>query len=795
MSNTSAPELMSVLIASSLDCIICTDRNGHILEFNPAAEQTFGWTRAEVLGRRFYELIVPPAMRDIHVLLMAGFRPGQASTIVGRRQELPVVNRAGLQFIVELAITTVEYGGEHLFVAYLRDITSRRQAEQELQDACHRAEAASRAKSAFVAAMSHEVRTPLSALVGALQLLEDSALDREALRLVRIGQQSADLLTALVDEVLDFAKIEAGHLEVELVDFEPCRLLDSVVHVLASRVRQYRVELAIELDPAVPRWVRMGRNPLRQILLNLIGNAIKAAPEGEVLLRLEMAAPNWLQFAVADNGPGLSLEKQQLVFDEFADFNPGRLNGASGIGLGLAVCKRLVDCLGGRIRVASVPGQGCQFSVELPYLPANEVDGSASSLAGPDGDLAGRRVLLLADGFLAKHVGQQYAGWGAQVQHAATVAEALECLKAAKGAPYHLLLCDFRAEHLSGPLPLLLQRCRADAVPVAAVQNGGMHLAERSPAPGVDYWLTTPLLLNDLQHCLLPAGATRSAAPLARPRPQFQPLYGQQTAQRLRVLLAEDSQSNRLVLAELLRRRGCEVEVVTNGLEAVDSARTLGHDVVLMDIDMPEMDGVTALRMIRDGGVLAARLPVIAMTAHAAREARAEFLAAGFDDYLSKPIDGDELFSTVFRWGRGETAVATAASLSGVHSANSARDGAHTGQVLNILNRAVLQRLGLAVGTERLPRMIRIFCSELERRAALIQEALAPQDLLAIRRESHVIKGSAATFGAHELQANAARLDEACRLHDRQAAVEHARQLLLVITPTLFALRAELGQE
>ena len=772
MSPTRSHPLLAVLIDTALDCVICTDRTGQVIEFNPAAEATFGWRRAEALGQRVFDLIVPPVMRDLHGLLLAGYRPGQPSKVVGHRQELPVVRRDGTQFTAEFVLTTTELEGELVFVAQLRDITERLRHERELRAARDNAEAADRAKSAFVAAMSHEVRTPLAAISGSLQLLAEMSLDREEQRLVRIARQSSEVLTNLVDDVLDFARIEAGELEVENIDFAPERLLDGVVHLLAPRVRQQRVALLTELDPELPRVVCMGRDRVRQLLVNLGSNAVRFSPGGEVSLRLRQGLPGHLRLEVQDDGPGIPRERQALLFEQTSSREFVRPPAAGGAGLGLAMCKRLVGLLGGRIGVISVPGQGSTFWAELPWQSATETVDDAVLPSG-------KRILVLTEEHSGRQLERQYSLWGMTVERVPHADAAIGALEAGVGVPYDLAILDLRPGSVAGGVPpALLQRCRAAGVPVAALQEAVGAAITVPRDQGADYLLSVPLLLGELRQCLRPPV---SAVPAATVVPA--------AGRRLRVLLADDSQSNRLVLTELLRRRGCEVDVATNGLEAVESVQRSIHDVVLMDIDMPVMDGVAALQALRRLGGRIARLPVVAMTAHAAQGARAEFLAAGFDDYLAKPVDGNALMATVARCAPGHAAqVAASAAV----PAAPAEAGAWLAQHFpdTTLDTGALRRLAQEVGEERLPRMVRIFCEELERRTALVGEALGREDLSVLARESHVLKGSAATFGAHELQRHAARLNDACRQEARREALESGGLLLAAVPRTLQALRA-----
>ena len=636
------------------------------------------------------------------------------------------------------------------------------------------AEAVDRATTAVVAAMSHELRTPLAAITGSLQLLGEMSLDREEQRLVRIARQSAEALTHLLDDVLDFARIEAGAIEVEAVEFEPERLLDGVVQLLAPRVSQQRVLLTTELDIALSRRLCMARDRLRQVLLNLASHAIRSSPGGEVALKLGPGAAGHLRLEVCDNGPGIPLDRQAAVFAPRALTDYGRANSPSGAGLGLAMCQRLVELLGGQIGMTSVPGMGSTFWVELPWQAA-PMD---NPIARPEG--SAQRILVLVEGSLGKQVERQYAAWGMQVKRVATTVEAAAALEVGVGVPYDLAVVDLRLGRVAGGVPsTLLTEFRAAGVPVAALQDAFAMTAGSPRDHGVDHLLAVPLLLDDLRQCL--QSGARAAAELPTERP---------LARRLRVLLADDSQSNRLVLTELLRRRGCEVDVATNGQEAVDSVLRALHDVVIMDIDMPVMDGVAALRAIRRLGGVQSSLPVIAMTAHAAPTARAEFLAAGFDDYLAKPVDSDVLMETVARSAptlRHATPEAAALSRVGPAEAGAwlAQHGAE-----RALEAGALRRLAQEVGQDRLPRMVRIFGEELERRAGLIHVAMEQGEVEVLGRESHVLKGSAATFGAHELQRHASRLNEACRREDRAEALECSGLLLAAVPRTLEALRA-----
>ena len=638
-------------------------------------------------------------------------------------------------------------------------------------------EATERATAAVVAAMSHELRTPLAAITGSLQLLGEMSLDREEQRLVRIARQSAETLTHLLDDVLELARVDAGAVELAAAEFEPARLLDSVVQLLVPRVTQQRVLLTTELDIALPKRLYMARDRLRQVLLNLASHAIRSKPGGEVAVRLSQGAVGHLRLEVSDNGPALPLVRQASVLAPRSRQQGGQASAMDGAGVGLALCQRLVEMLGGRMGMTSSAGVGTTFWAELPWQGAS----TGSPVVTPT--LPKKRVLILVEGSLGKQVESQYTAWGMEVERVATATKAAAALEGGIGVPYDLVVFDLRLGRVPGGVPpTLLTEFRAAGVPVAALQDA-FAMAIGSPRDhGADYLLSVPVLLDDLRQCLQ---AAEKAAPMASAERLVE--------RRLRVLLADDSQSNRLVLAELLRRRGCEVDVATNGQEAVDSVLRALHDVVIMDIDMPVMDGVAALQAIRRLGGMQSRLPVVAMTAHAAPTARADFLAAGFDDYLAKPVDSGVLMETVARCATVlQSATTEAANISHIGPAEAGAWLAQHGE--RALETAALRRLAQEVGQERLPRMVRIFSEELERRAGLIRTALEQGDMAVLGRESHVLKGSAATFGAHELQRHASRLNDACRREARQDALECSGQLLAAVPRTLEALRAALQE-
>jgi PAS domain S-box-containing protein len=756
------------------------DHEGRFLEVNPAFQRITGYSAEELKGMTYYDLTHPEDCAHNRELLTA-FKEGKSPYY---EMEKRYIRKDGK--IIWIRVTASRLN-EETNIGIIEDITARMREATELRAAKEASEAANRAKSEFLANMSHEVRTPMNGVMGMLELALDTDLKPEQSEYLKLAKSSAEALLTVIDDILDFSKIESGKLEFETIDFGLRNCLGDTLDPLGVRAEQKGLELAYRVDANLPELLAGDPGRLRQVVTNLVSNAIKFTERGEIVVQAERQESNAdevvIHFSVKDTGVGIPRERQESIFAPFEQADGSITRRYGGTGLGLAISARLIAIMNGRIWVESDAGQGSTFHFTARFKVARSLATAASE--NQPRTLDGLRVLVVDDNSTNRRILEEMlTRWRTIPACADGGISALNAMGQALADqnPFKLVLLDCQMPDLDGfsVAQRIKQEPRLAGATIMMLSSAGRRGdAARCRELGIAAYLTKPIRQSQLFDAMIAVlGKVRQTEDLSGLTTRRSP----RESRRLNILLAEDNAVNQKIATRMLEKLGHTVAVVGNGQEALDAIARQDFDAIFMDVQMPEMDGLKATEKIREKErQTQLHIPIIAMTAHAMKGDRERCIEAGMDGYISKPINGRELEEAIAGVIPGWDDTRDCKS-SRTQEQDAAPGGAITWNIAQTVER-------MGGDEELLHEVVEIFMEEGPKQMTTLRHAIAEGNAECIEKTAHSLRGELGYLGISEASLKARELEEMGRKHDLQHTAEAFAALETGISGVLLSMR------
>lgn len=647
-------QIYSKLVLSIHDAIIRLDYDGKIVSWNKAAEEIFGYTYEEAVNKELHKLIVPNDMIHKAEENFMKFKETGKGRYIDKVTEVHAVKKDGSRIIAEVSISTIKFKGTVQAIGIVRDITERRQTQQKLLDAMDAAEAANKSKSQFLANISHEIRTPMNGIVGFLDILSKTQLDSKQNDYIMEIKTATDALMDLVNDLLDFSKIEANKLELENIEFDLRKVIEEATAMFTLKAYTKEIGINAMIDNAIPARVMGDPGKLKQVIINLISNAVKFTQDGQVTVMVKPLSQSAEKvdvfFSVSDTGIGISEGDRKKLFEPFTQVDASTTRKYGGTGLGLSICERLVEMMSGKITISSEIRKGSTFSFCISFGKAQE------ETIKPDRSLSGLRILVADSSSINRKIVRNYLeGAGCIVSEADNAMNAIESINNSlfNNKKIDMILLDNLPD---GNGIDIAGRIKAedrfkDIIINLFTPYANPYEIETVNTSGISNLIIKPVYRNQLINQILSSLGRPIKIETERTAIQDDNvIFSEIQKKKLRILLAEDNVTNQKLAATILNNAGLKYVICNNGYEAVKAIENRKYDLILMDCQMPEMDGYEATKNIRQMEAGSSHAIIIAMTANVMKEDIDKCLACGMDDYIGKPFKSDYLLKTILKW-------------------------------------------------------------------------------------------------------------------------------------------------